>query len=91
MSLAELIPVLRALSRTEKLQAMQFLLAEITRSEAEAELEGFSETASFHATIPRLYRKGDVLVIETAPLESLDINDLINQAREERIQQLFSL
>jgi hypothetical protein len=36
---------------------------------------------------PRLYRKHNILVIETGQLNEFDINAFINEMREERIQE----
>ncbi|MBD2770871.1 hypothetical protein [Iningainema tapete] len=36
---------------------------------------------------PKVYRKEGILVIETEPIENLDINAFINEAREERIRE----
>ena len=37
--------------------------------------------------LPRLYRKGGILVVETEQLSEFDINAYISQMREERIQE----
>ncbi|MBD2770881.1 hypothetical protein [Iningainema tapete] len=37
--------------------------------------------------LPKVYRKEGILVIETEPIENLDINALINELREERIRE----
>ena len=87
MTLVELLPALRELSRVETLQAMQFLLAEI--SQAEASLA--SECIVDNLVEPKLYRKEGVLVIETGPLDEPALADLVSQMREERLQKLLSL
>jgi hypothetical protein len=87
MTLVELLPALRELSRAEKLQAMQFLLAEISQAEAGI----VSEFIVDHPVKPQLSRKGGVLVIETGPLAEPALADLVSQTREERLQKLLSL
>jgi len=86
MTLIELLPALRDLSRIEKLQAMQFLLAEI--SQAEVSVADYTVN---HPVEPKLYRKGGVLVIETGQLDDPALDDLVSQTREERLQKLLSL
>ncbi|MGF1567669.1 MAG: hypothetical protein ACFCVD_06315 [Nodosilinea sp.] len=87
MTLVELLPALRELSRVEKLQAMQFLLAEISQAEASV-----ASDSAFEPPIePNLYRKAGVLVIETGPLDEPAFEDLMSQMREERLQKLLSL
>ncbi|NMF83362.1 hypothetical protein [Nodosilinea sp. P-1105] len=87
MTLVDLSPALRELSRVEKLQAMQFLLAEISQAEAGVA----SELIVDHPVEPKLCRKGGVLVIETGPLDEPALADLVSQTREERLQKLLSL
>jgi hypothetical protein len=87
MTLVELLPALRELSRAEKLQAMQFLLNEISQAEAGVA----SEFIVDYSVEPKLYRKGGVLVIETGPLDEPALADLVSQMREERLQKLLSL
>lgn len=92
MSLSELIPALRSLSQAEKLNVMQFLLVEVSKSlavPASPELE-LALPSSF-STEPTLRRKGGVLVVETSPIDVSAFNSLIKQVREERIQKLLSL
>ena len=36
---------------------------------------------------PKIYRKEGILVVETEPINNLDINAFINELREERIQE----
>jgi hypothetical protein len=87
MTLVELLPALRDLSRVEKLQAMQFLLAEISQAEVTMASDSIFELS----VEPKLYRKEEVLVIETGPLNKPALEDLIGQMREERLQKLLSL
>lgn len=92
MSLSELIPALRSLSQAEKLSAMQFLLAEVSKSVSASSTREPELTLPSSSTVhPTLRRQGGVLVVETSPIDASALNSLIEQVREERTQKLMSL
>jgi hypothetical protein len=92
MSLSELIPALRSLSQAEKLKAMQFLLAEVSKNVyASSTREPELALPSSSAVQPTLRRQGGVLVVETSPIDTFALNALVEQIREERTQKLMSL
>lgn len=75
MSITELFPIVKNLSPAEKIRLLEFLQAEIE--------EGQSASESSESMHPRLYRKDDILVIETGPLNHIDFNQLIKEVRED--------
>ncbi len=92
MSLSELIPALRSLSQAEKLNAMQFLLAEVSKSVSASPTREPELTLPLSsAKQPPLCRKDGVLGVETSPIDASALNSLIAQVREERTQTLLSL
>jgi hypothetical protein len=92
MSLSELIPALRSLSQAEKLNVMQFLLAEVSKSVSGSSTGEPELTLPSSSTVhPTLRRQGGVLVVETSPIDASALNSLIEQVREERTQKLLSL
>ncbi|TVP62960.1 MAG: hypothetical protein EA342_18595 [Leptolyngbya sp. LCM1.Bin17] len=87
MTLVTLLAALRELSRAEKLQAIQFLLAEISQAESGVA----SEFIVDRPVEPKLCRKEGVLAIETGPLDEPALADLVSQTRAECLQKLLSL
>lgn len=82
MSVAELLAVLQKLSYAEKLSILEFLKADLDRGNTSS-----SAADSIH---PRLQRKEGILVIETAALDRIDFNELIDQFRENRTRTQIS-
>lgn len=92
MSLSELIPALKSLSQVEKLNAMQFLLVEVSKSLSAEANPGPELALPLSSSIqPTLQRKGGVLVVETSPIDASAFNYLLEQVREDRTQKLLSL
>ncbi|MCT7963353.1 hypothetical protein NG791_22005 [Laspinema sp. D1] len=71
MSITELFPIVKNLSPAEKIRLLEFLQSEIEQDQSASE-----SSESMH---PRLYRKNDILVIETVPLNHIDFNRLIRE------------
>jgi len=65
-------------------QAVSERLISLRREQSKSVESRKNDESTF---LPRLYRKGGVLVIETEQLSGFDINAYISQMREERIQE----
>ena len=79
-------------TQTQGISAEEFIEQAIV--EKLNSIEQSMPPAKIEATIensPRLRRKNGILILETTSDPNLDINDWINNLREERIQEQMSL
>ena len=67
------------------LQAVTEKVTALNQQNAEATIQ-VPQAHSSTPQQPRVYRKEGILVIETEPINNLDINAFINELREERIR-----
>jgi hypothetical protein len=72
----------------------QFILQAITEKVTALNQQNTETTASLPQAVqsstfqqPKIYRKEGILVVETEPINNLDINAFIDELREERIQE----
>lgn len=81
-------------SPDDLIEALLQLLSVLQRQaspETDQQIQPKTELASIEAVSKRLHRKQGVLVIETGNVTEFDINGLIGEIREERIQQQIEL
>ena len=68
------------------LQAVTEKVTALNQQNAEATIQ-VPQAHSSTPQQPRVYRKEGILVIETEPINNLDINVFIDELREERIRE----
>ncbi|NCJ08288.1 hypothetical protein GS597_17605 [Synechococcales cyanobacterium C] len=88
--------LIQAIERSpdDLVEALLHLLSVLQRQtslETDQQTQPKTESASIAAASKRLHRKQGVLVIETGNVTGFDINELIGEMREERIQQQIEL
>jgi len=79
------VKVLRGLSDRRQQEVLNFV--EFLQMREQPTESTTAESKKLRDKTSRLIRKDDVLVIETQPLGSVNVNQFINDLREERIQK----
>jgi uncharacterized protein YllA (UPF0747 family) len=69
------------------LQAVTEKVTALNQQNTQATTQISQSVESSTSQQPKIYRKEGILVVETEPLNNLDINAFMDELREERIQE----